>query len=200
MRVYLAGPMRGHPDWNFPAFERAERKWRDLGHRVFSPASVAVALGYSLRPRFIYEGESPDTRRAQPTTEEGREHLQHVILSDIASLFASEAIVLLQGWEESRGATVELALAQFLGLLVFDAETAEQINPPARPWSEIKAVREAWKVTWRSEPVEKPPVSLVCSYCNTLLTSDDEAIPTASEKQWLLLCRKCYNEAGNTVR
>lgn len=38
MRIYLAGPMSGYPNFNFAAFDFAARKLRDLGFGVFSPA------------------------------------------------------------------------------------------------------------------------------------------------------------------
>lgn len=40
MRVYLAGPMRGVPHFNFPAFHAAAAELRARGYVVFSPAEA----------------------------------------------------------------------------------------------------------------------------------------------------------------
>lgn len=127
MKVYLAGPMRGYPGWNFPAFEEAERRWEQAGHHVFSPMTLARAMGY---------GPNQNTS-AEPGSKEGRDHLQHVMLSDLACIYASDALALLPGWESSRGATVEVALALFIGLRLFDADTMEDITSQvnATPWA-----------------------------------------------------------------
>lgn len=124
MRVYLAGPMRGYPDWNVGAFNTARCHWIADGHHVFCPAAVVKALGYAVG------GD------AEPSSH--REHLRHVIQSDITCILHAEAVAVLPGWEESRGATVEVALAQFLGLPIHDATTMLEINPILKPWAQLK--------------------------------------------------------------
>lgn len=115
-KVYIAGPMRGIPEWNFPAFEQAEKRWIDKGWQAFSPAAMDKALGYDPNEPCV------------------KEHLQHVILADIAAIFAADAIALLSGWEKSMGVAVELSLAQFLSMPVYCAETMEEMSPITRPW------------------------------------------------------------------
>lgn len=158
IKVYLAGPMRGLPDWNFSAFEKAAKEWTDAGFHVFSPALIAQSMGYGL------------DHHAEPDKEEGKLRLQHVILSDIACIFASDAIALLSGWEKSRGVTVELALAQFLGLPSYCAETMERIYPPVMPWAAVvgsvpvsspyappyhpvQSEADDWSDVWRRLPI-----------------------------------------------
>ena len=40
MRIYVAGPMTGHPELNFPAFHAAATELRALGHHVENPAEI----------------------------------------------------------------------------------------------------------------------------------------------------------------
>ena len=40
MRLYLAGPMSGIKDFNFPAFNEAAEHLRKLGYEVFNPSCV----------------------------------------------------------------------------------------------------------------------------------------------------------------
>jgi Domain of unknown function (DUF4406) len=119
VKVYIAGPMRGIAEWNYPAFDEAEARWRAAGHIAFSPARTDRALGYDSNTG-ISDG-----------------HLRHVILADIVALFHADAIALLPGWEHSSGVAVELALAQFLGLPVYDAETMLTITPSTKPWGRL---------------------------------------------------------------
>ena len=38
MNIYVAGPMRGYPEFNFPSFHAAAAQLRAAGHTVFNPA------------------------------------------------------------------------------------------------------------------------------------------------------------------
>lgn len=126
MRVYLAGPMRGLPGWNFAEFDRVEKLWTAAGHQVFSPARTCRALGYAPP-----EGSSSDSHV-------DRQHLLHVIQTDLACIYACDAVVVLDGWESSRGATVEVALAQFLNLPIYDADNPSRSAPAVpTPWKYV---------------------------------------------------------------
>lgn len=121
MKIYLAGPMRGYPDWGFPAFDRAEERWRAAGHTVLAPTAIDRALG--IGPGIDQEAFDGFNRLA--------------IRLDLAFILEVDALALLSGWEKSRGSAVELALAQFLGLPIYDAETMKPINPPLCPWQTV---------------------------------------------------------------
>src|SRR5262245_23383467 len=46
-KIYIAGPMRGYPSYNFPAFDEAEAALTAGGWRVLSPAAMDRAIGFN---------------------------------------------------------------------------------------------------------------------------------------------------------
>lgn len=94
-RVYLAGPMSGLPEFNFPAFRVEAARLRGLGLDVVNPAEIngpaAVASGLTWE----------DCMRA-----------------DIAQLVTCDSIAVLDNWQNSRGASLEVHIAQTLGMPV----------------------------------------------------------------------------------
>lgn len=208
MRVYIAGPMRMYKDWNFAAFNDAAHRWTEAGHHVFNPAALDNGMGYG-----------PEKNR-EWQSEDGKQHLKHVLLVDVSCLLQADAIALLPHWQESRGSTFELAIAQFLGLLTYDAVSMLQLDIPHCPWNnkEIQSVLTQMARTLKtrhpfivSEKISAPlGVRIVspadqnplpnCSYCGYRFGEHDEVIPTVSIRGPVTLCRLCYNEAENTVR
>ena len=99
-RIYVAGPMQGHPDHGYPAFEEACRWLRMRGGWVV------------LSPHEIDNNETPETRG---TT---KDHWDYMKL-DMAMLVTCEAMCLLDGWARSRGAVQELNCAIAMGLEIW---------------------------------------------------------------------------------
>lgn len=97
-RVYIAGPMTGIPDLNFPTFHRVAARYRADGFDVVNPAEI------NADPAAAWV----DCMRA-----------------DIRELVTCDAIVLLPGAERSRGATLELHIARALGMGVFELTESE---------------------------------------------------------------------------
>jgi hypothetical protein len=88
-RVYIAGPMSGLPELNYPAFHAKAAELRALGYHVENPA------------------ENPE-----PAC---RSWLGYMRLA-VAQIAACDAVYLLPGWSKSRGACIEHQLAAGLGL------------------------------------------------------------------------------------
>ncbi|HEV57525.1 MAG TPA: DUF4406 domain-containing protein [Phycisphaerales bacterium] len=104
-RLYLAGPMTGHPGHNVQAFHAAAARLRAAGWDVVNPAENF--------------GGRTDLPRA------------HYMRTDVAALVRCEAIALLPGWQGSRGAKVEYLLACELALKILDAATLGPcVDPP----------------------------------------------------------------------
>lgn len=117
MRVYLAGPMRGYPDFNFPAFHVGARRLRDLGYEVFSPAERDIAA-HGENVNASATGNLDDIKDTGFS-------LRDALAADTQWIaLKADAVVVLPGWEESSGARAETALARALGLPVWTIDEA----------------------------------------------------------------------------
>src|SRR5579859_6699142 len=56
VQVYLAGKMRGEPEFNFPAFLDAAEKLRDKGFAVHCPAEEELRMGFDPKTGLYPEG------------------------------------------------------------------------------------------------------------------------------------------------
>lgn len=91
-RVYVAGPMGGLPDLNFPAFAAETARLRELGYEVLNPAEINPDHGtpWALCMR-----------------------------KDMAALVTCDAVQTLPGWQRSPGASFEVLVATTLELEVW---------------------------------------------------------------------------------
>lgn len=92
-RIYIAGPMSGLPEFNYPAFHAAAAVLRAQGHHVENPA----------------ENPSPDCGSWQA-----------YMRMSLCQIAACDCLYMLPGWRSSRGARIEHGLALDLGLEVHD--------------------------------------------------------------------------------
>ena len=95
VRIYIAGPMTGLPDFNYPAFDACAVSLRAQGFLVENPADnpeppCGTWLGYM------------------------RMALRQLALCD--------GVAMLPGWGHSRGAVIEHQLGKNLGLAVHEVE------------------------------------------------------------------------------
>jgi len=96
-KIYIAGPMRGYEELNHPEFYKAEKYLNSKG--IWNPINPA-RMDDEI---YCYE-ESPD-------------HVE-ALKRDIDEVFKAEAIYMLRGWTDSKGALVEHALALYLDLYI----------------------------------------------------------------------------------
>lgn len=99
--IYLSGPMKGLPENNYPAFYEAEMRAINQGWDTFNPAAADDAE-QDIKP----DDEDAALRYAQ---------------RDIDALLDCTHIAMLHGWQDSKGATAEKAVAEWVGLPVLDA-------------------------------------------------------------------------------
>ena len=92
IKIYLAGQMAGLPELNYPAFyEMAEKLHKKFGWEIINPA----AYKYDDDDKYTYH---------------------KVLYRDFLLIDECDGIYLMKGWENSSGASCELALARLMGL------------------------------------------------------------------------------------
>lgn len=106
-KIYIAGPMRGHKHYNFPAFDAAEARLRRLGYDVVNPAALDRARG-------IYPETFPDDWDWNKTPE-GFD-LKAVALECLRQVSECDGVYLLQYWNGSCGAEAESSFADWIGI------------------------------------------------------------------------------------
>jgi hypothetical protein len=92
-KIYLSGPMSGLPALNFPAFMAMAANLRAGGHRVTNPAEI-----------------NPDGGS-----------WNDCMRRDITALMDCDTVATLPGWEHSKGARLEVLIAERLGMTVVNA-------------------------------------------------------------------------------
>ena len=117
--IYVCGPMISHPDdFNFPAFFKASEELEKQGYEAINPASIDEAAGFPLE------------RLKQLSPAEFQEFLKGAVKRDLDAIQTCQAIAMLPGWESSKGATAELAVAKWLGLDVIYLKGEATTEPP----------------------------------------------------------------------
>ena len=104
-RIYIAGPMTGKEDMNRAEFEKAhkhlENLYRYVGCRIVNPIEKAKLWGWT----------------------------EETLLPSIADILLGylvdcDAIYMLRGWQDSKGATAEHAVAKWIGLeIIYQGES-----------------------------------------------------------------------------
>lgn len=109
-KIYIAGPMRGIPQFNFPAFFAAQKKLESEGWEVFNPAEDDVkTYGTDISKGNSYGDE-------ELAAKDFGFSLRDALAKDCEFICKeADAIFMLDGWENSKGASAERALAVALG-------------------------------------------------------------------------------------
>lgn len=109
--IYVAGPMRGYENYNYPAFDRCARVLEDQGWVVINPAKLDREAG---KPSSDAMDFNPDLNY------EDHEFMRKALLRDVVAICDHcTAIYMMSGWEKSKGARAEHALAKALGLDIY---------------------------------------------------------------------------------
>lgn len=88
--IYIAGPMTGYKEFNFPAFYAAEDMLRGWGWRPINPAKLDEQGGFN------------------PKGEVAIHEWRDMVHRDLSAITKNAgAIFMLKGWEDSQGARTE---------------------------------------------------------------------------------------------
>jgi len=156
MRVYIAGPMTGLPEFNFPAFNAMAAVLRADGWHVENPAEHGHVDGA-----------------------EWADYLRY----DISRLSTCSAMMLLPGWSSSRGARLEVSIAKELGHELLFAVGAEPLTDPQPQGEPVAIVVEqthnygSYLVFGSSIPGVQQPVPVIERKAHLL----DQSLPTGTK-------------------
>ncbi len=116
-KIYVAGPMTGYKYFNFPMFDKVRDNLLKSGKEVFSPADhdrFLLGKDEAWLPE-EKDSDGPWIKWAMPESPS----LRQMLGADLAWIAAhADGIVMLPGWENSKGANAEWALAKALGLKI----------------------------------------------------------------------------------
>ena len=95
MKYYISGAMSGIEEHNYPTFFNAEKQLHKLGYEAINPARLGFVKGW-----------------------EWGDYMKR----DIVSMMDADGLVLLKGWENSKGANLEVDIALRLEMKVVTLE------------------------------------------------------------------------------
>ena len=98
-RIFISGPMTGYANWNYPKFDIVENILIANGFEAVNPATIGRKFGPEKvdTDPVLYKEMEAEIQKAERTC---------------------DAILLLKGWEESKGVRLELKTALELNLLI----------------------------------------------------------------------------------
>jgi hypothetical protein len=106
--------MTGHPAYNVEAFRDAAARWAQAGWDIATPFeanSIVWRKHYNV-----------DFDPFVDTCDYGDPILKEMFAEDVRVLLSSDAIILLPGWEQSKGATLERRIADQFSIPALRAE------------------------------------------------------------------------------
>jgi len=116
MRVYLAGPMRGFPLYNFANFFKVAQLLREAGYTVQNPAEHDMAKGFN-------PSEPLDSENNAKCFD-----ISTALREDFRLILDADGIVLMKGWRESSGASAEAVVAYYSGKKIFEIDPEQGLQ------------------------------------------------------------------------
>ena len=141
--IYIAGPMSGIEECNFPLFDMAAADLKAKGWNVINPAQMDRDIGFDP----VVDIADAD-------------FLQAAMARDCeAIIHSADAIAMLPGWERSKGARGEMGLAIWKHI-------------PAYQWPDMTEIKHAnHLVEWEKQPIISPKNESDSVNCNQVTQS-----------------------------
>jgi hypothetical protein len=114
VKIYIAGPMTGIEQYNYPAFYDAACQLALLGFEPVNPATTGVRRGKAYG---------------------------FYIKAGIELLMQASAVACLDNWEESNGAKLEVEVARAMGQVV--APLKFYLEDPSNAWYTVSAAYQS---------------------------------------------------------
>lgn len=124
--AYISGGMTGYKDYNFPRFNQVEEMLQRRGFHTFNPADLGVIDDWDWDDYMRYD--------------------INIIVSYYRK-YDNFVMVMLEGWENSKGACVEHSLASALGVPIVHVKEIDNLV-------KYKNVIEG-KYKWKHTKLEK---------------------------------------------
>lgn len=124
MTLYLSGAMTGKEHFNFQYFFEVEDVLTKKGYYIINPARLSLEL---LSKKLQEKITEDNYYRFMPFFDEIPRSAY--MAYDIKYLLSADAIVMLDGWYQSKGAILELKVAQETGKLLFEIDNAYNLIP-----------------------------------------------------------------------
>lgn len=178
MRIYISGKMTGLPDLNRPAFNAAEKRLTAQGHFVINPHRISELFGTAeeLAESFkiFYAIEGKDSYVLKEELDRRASIARAVMDADLAAVRSCDAIYLLRGWENSRGAKRELAEAIACKLQVMLEDEAAPVEQT-----------EAQKTTTEATCPRGETTNMGCVFCydGVICSETNEVCPYYNKEE-----------------
>lgn len=98
-KVFISGPMRGLPNYNFPKFDAIEKLLKENGYDVVNPAHISRSYKES-------------------TILNNKDKFNEMVERQLTELRKCNLMLVLDGWENSAGVKVEIEEALKNGICI----------------------------------------------------------------------------------
>lgn len=173
VRVYISGPMSGIPRANKEAFDAAKQEWLKYGADiVITPVDTNEAFSQERYGR-PYDWDN-DPQSAQY----GEEITDELIARDLTEVTKTDTVVVLPGWEKSRGALLEVHTALALKKTVVEHATGKTVSLTLDDFARLTAPTQAAAMpdfTQHYIPIGQPGPII------TGITADCDELPAGSK-------------------